>query len=237
MMFMKKHILITTMSLLISTTVFAEESPLSNKPTEPAKQTPPPAAATAEVTSLTSSSTIGGYVGLGLPHAVNVGLEYFNRPTHWSFAIDFAGFRYKPKDDDADKEEVSLGSFALEARYHPDWDSAFYWAAAIGAQTVKAKKTATYSGETVSPEAKISNSYITPKAGWIWHFRSGFNMGFELGAQIPLSNKVDLDDGTTNPLVLNNPDYIKNKNDAKDLADTFGKMVLPYAVFRVGLEF
>ena len=124
----------------------------------------------------------------------------------------------------------------IEARYNP-FATSFYIAVAAGAQSVKAKKTVVYNLESATPEAKVNSSYVTPKIGWFWQFNSGLNFGMELGAQIPMSTKVEFQDGTTNPVILVNPDYIKAKEDAKDLADKVGKMVLPHAMLRLGYAF
>lgn len=181
-------------------------------------------------------SLIGVYGSLGLPHVLTVGLEYLDQSKLWSVAASAGGISAKPKDEVNDKEEVSIASVALEARYFPT-ASSFYLAVAAGAQSVKAKKTVVYNLDTATPEAKVNSSYVTPKIGWFWQFNSGLNFGMELGAQIPMSTKVDLEDGTTNTIVLTNPDYIKAKEDAKDIADKVGKMVLPHAMLRLGYAF
>nr|WP_295899714.1 hypothetical protein [uncultured Bdellovibrio sp.] len=240
-----KNILITSAALFIlSTSALAQEASSETKET-PAQETQ--AADTAPVPTPTTPahqgeprewprSLWGVYGGLGLPHGLSGGLEYLDQSRTWAVSVDVGAFSYKPKDEANDKEEVSLGSFGLEGRYHP-FTGSFFFGGVIGTQVVKAKKTATYVGETVSPEVKVGNTYLTPKIGWFWQFNSGLNFGVELGAQIPLSTKVDIDDGTTNPLVLNDPDYIKNKDDVKDTAEKLGKMVLPHALVRLGYAF
>ncbi|WP_413612398.1 hypothetical protein [Bdellovibrio sp. HCB-110] len=238
-----KNILITSAVLFIlSTPTFAQEASSEKKET-PATQetsTETPTAPAQEVPSTESRewprSLWGVYGGLGLPHVLNGGLEYLDQSRTWAVAVDIGGFSFKPKDEENDKEEVALGSFAIEGRYHP-FTSSFYIAGAVGAQSVSAKKTASYSGETVTPEVKINNTFVTPKIGWFWQFNSGLNFGVELGAQIPLSKKVDIEDGTTNPIVINDPEYIKNKKDVEDLAEKLGEQVLPHALVRIGYAF
>lgn len=219
-----KNIFITAATLFVlSTPTFAQEASPAKTETPTTHEEWP-------------RSLWGVYGGIGLPHGLNGGLEYLDQSRTWAVAVDLGAFGYKPKDEDNDKEEVALASFALEARYHP-FTSSFYIAGALGVQGVSAKKTATYSGQKVTPEVKIGNTFATPKVGWLWQFNSGLNFGVELGAQIPLSTKVDIDDGTTNAIVLNDPEYIKNKQDVKDLAEKLGKQVLPHALVRLGYAF
>lgn len=259
---MKKLIITTSVSIaLLSTSAFAQQKakaqpvkepaksaapaettpvttaePVTEETTSPVATEPTPTAPAADGITAWPRSLIGVYGGLGLPHVLTVGLEYLDQSKMWSVAGSVGGFTVKPKDEVNDKEEVSLGSIALEARYFP-LASSFYVAMAAGAQGVKAKKTVVYNLETATPEARVNSSYVTPKIGWFWQFNSGLNFGMELGAQIPLSTKVELEDGTTNATVLANPDYIKAKQDAKDIADRVGKMVLPHAMLRLGYAF
>lgn len=232
---MKNIIIISAALFILSNPTFAQESSSEKKDIPAPQEAPAETAATPE-TREWPRSLWGVYGGLGLPHVLNGGLEYLDQSRAWAVAVDIGGFSFKPKDEENDKEEVALGSFAIEGRYHP-FTSSFYVAGALGAQTVSAKKTASYSGETVTPEVKVNNTFVTPKIGWFWQFNSGLNFGVELGAQIPLSKKVDIEDGTTNPVVINDPEYIKNKKDVEDLAEKLGEQVLPHALVRVGYAF
>ncbi|WP_155722470.1 hypothetical protein [Bdellovibrio bacteriovorus] len=240
---MVNKILIPTMTaLLLTTSAFAQETKSENTPAAPA--TPEVAAPTTpaaeEVPSTDHSqwprSLWGVYGGLGLPHGLNGGIEFLDQSKTWSVALDIGGFSFKPKDEENDKEEISLGSLAIEGRYHP-FTSSFYIAGALGTQGVEAKKTASYSGQSVTPKVKIGNTFLTPKVGWFWQFNSGLNFGVELGAQIPLSKKVDVEDGTTDPVIINDPEYISNKQDVVDIAEKLGEQVLPHAAVRIGYAF
>lgn len=221
-----------------TTTLTTPEAPVETKieeSTSPVAVEPTPESPAPSATGW-PRSLIGVYGSLGLPHVLTVGLEYLDQSKMWSVAASAGGYSSEPKNDVNDKEEVAIASMALETRYFPS-ASSFYVAVAAGAQSVKAKKTVTYNLDTATPEAKVNSSYVTPKIGWFWQFNSGLNFGMELGAQIPLATKVELEDGTTNPVVLNNPDYIKAKEDAKDVGDFIGKMVLPHATLRLGYAF
>lgn len=224
---MQKNIFIATaMVLLFSASSFAQQK----------ETTAPPAEEPQPISFQQSPRLWNIYGGVGFPHGFNLGFEYLDTSRTWSMNAEAGGFNYKPKDEETDKEEIALGSLSVEGHYYP-FQSAFFIGGALGTQAVRAKKTVTVLSETVSPEVKIANAFLTPKVGWLWRYDSGFTLGFDLGAQIPLNSKVDIEDGTTNPLVLNDPDYIQSKEDAKDIADKLGKMVLPHVSVRFGYSF
>jgi len=240
---MKHTLLISSfVALTLSTTAFAQEPSSETAPTETTQEAPttseaPQVPAVAPTPAQEWPRSLWGvYGGFGAPHVLNGGVEYLDQSRTWSMALDFGAFGYRPKDELNDKEEVALGSVAIEGRYHP-FTSSFYIAGALGSQGVTAKKTAVYSGETATAEIRVGNTFATPKVGWFWQFNSGLNFGVEVGAQIPLSTKVEVDDSNLNAIVLNDPEYIKNKKDVTDLAEKLGKQVLPHAVIRLGYAF
>lgn len=237
---MTKSTHIAILSVLLSTTTaFAQgtETVPAEKPTPISAEAPATQEESAEPGKTEWPRSLWGvYGGLGIPHVLSGGIEYLDQSQTWSVAVEIGGGGYKPKDEENDKEEFSIGNLEVAGRYHPTAGS-FYLAAALGSQGVSAKKTLTVGAEKAEPEVKISSTYVTPKVGWFWQFNSGLNFGVELGAQIPLSNKTEIEDGTTNTTVLNDPEYIKARQDAEDLADKAGKMVLPHAMVRLGYAF
>lgn len=243
-----KHLLMTSLIIAsFASTTFAQtssEAPADSTTTEIDTSTDyedqkvsSDTAVTANATSEFPRSLIGVYGGLGVPHGLSAGLEYLHQSRHWSVATEIGGYSYKPKDEDATKEqEFSIANFEVVGRYHP-YQSALYFAAALGAQNMKAEQTVESNGQTIRPEVELKNIYITPKIGWFWQFNSGVNFGFEFGAQIPVAKSETINPGTDNSTILNDPDFIKAQNDVRDLASTIGKHVLPHALIRLGYAF
>lgn len=243
---MKTLIFSTLLIASLSTSAFAQTKTSEELKTPAAsEEAASPAAQTAENPAAEKTSAPkewprslwGVYGGLGLPHGLNGGFEFLHQSQRWSAAVELGAFGYKPEDEDKDsKDEFGLGSFEITGRYHPTAGS-FYVAASLGKQGVFARRTQTFLTEEVTPEVTLNNTFASPKFGWFWQFNSGINFGVELGAQVPLTTDVEIKDGTTNPAILNDPEYIKIKKDVKDLAERLGKQVLPVALVRFGYAF
>ncbi len=239
---MKTYILSTILVATLSTPAWAQSessedlsAPAATQ--EEAAPAPTPASNKVEKQDSWPRSLWGVYGGLGLPHGLSGGLEFLHQSKRWSTAIELGAFGFKPDDEDKDsKDEFGLASFEVTGRYHPAAGS-FYVAASVGKQAVFARRTQTFLSEEVTPEVTLDNTFASPKFGWFWQFNSGINFGVELGAQIPLTTDVKIKDGTTNALILNDPEYIKIKKDVNDLAERLGKQVLPVALVRFGYAF
>ena len=239
---MKQFLMTTLLVASFTTPSFAQNSEqndetttaVSSEPTQVAAETSEP---TPPSTRDFPRSLKGIYGGMGIPHGLSAGLEYLHQSRYWSVAAEVGGYKYKPKNEDATKEEeFSIGNFEVVGRYHPD-QKAFYYAAALGAQKMKAQQTVEANGQTVSPEVELKNIYITPKVGWFWQFNSGLNFGFEFGAQIPVSKSETVNPGTDDSTILNDPEFVKAQNDVRDLASKIGKHILPHALIRLGYAF
>lgn len=241
---MKTILFSTILIAALSTPTWAQsessEAPSASASTQEEAAPTPEATPTAEQGEKPTTwprNLWGVYGGIGLPHGLSGGLEFLHQSKRWSTAIEFGAFGYKPDDEDKDsKDEFGLGSFEVTGRYHPTAGS-FYVAASLGKQGVFARRTQTFLSEEVTPEVTLDNTFASPKFGWFWQFNSGINFGVELGAQVPLTTDVKIKDGTTNPLILNDPEYIKIKKDVNDLAERLGKQVLPVALVRFGYAF
>lgn len=242
--------IISSLVLLLATSSFAQ----TTAPTESNKATATETAQPSEALPTNSSPVIekeyttdkqwarslwGVYGIVGFPKGLGGGFEYLDQSRLWSVGLNLGVFHYERNDTSGNieqKQEANTSNFAIEGKYHP-WASSFFLGADLGVQHITAKETGTYSGQEVTPQVKVNTPFITPKFGWFWQFQYGLNFGVELGAQIPLSNKVDIDDGTTDPTILNNPDYIQARSDAEDAADKIGKTVLPHVLLRLGYAF
>ena len=225
---MKIQILLASFLILCSTLSWAQQ------PTE--KNAAPPTPAPEPIVAHDYSNKVGVYGGVGIPHGFVIGGEFIHNSRTWALGGNVGSFNSKLKDEVNDKEEVNSNSFEIAGRYHLTQGS-FFLGAGVGAQKVSAKKTTTYSGIAAAPEVKVNNTFVIPKLGWLWQYSFGMNFGVELGAQVPLTTSVEINDGTTNPVVLNNPEYVQNRKDVQDKAETLGKQVFPYVMLRLGYAF
>lgn len=194
-----------------------------------------PVVPTADVSA---SSTSGGshnfgiFAGINVPHALTYGLDYRHSSRLWGASIGAGTL-------DAEVEDVKakMDSQEITARYFP-WRSAFYVGLGYGKHEINASKTELIQGQNITVKASVDANYITPQVGWHWATSFGLTWGFEVGYLSPSGAKTEIDPGTTNPAVLNDPEYIALKKDAEDQGDKFGNTGLPFVtLLRVGYQF
>jgi hypothetical protein len=114
---------------------------------------------------------------------------------------------------------------ALEAdlRLMP-FRGAFFLGVSLGRQKLRGAVTDTATATTGTVD--ITTLYVTPRAGWLWSFSSGFLFGFDLGVQLKLSGDVTTSVPSTAPAEI--------KTNAQNFADTGSSLPLPSLHLRLG---
>lgn len=180
----------------------------------------------------------GLHIGLGFPQVLGVGLNYFSPDRTWGLNLTMGGFNYDKAKSGTDPEiQLRYGNTNLSGRYHP-FAGAFYVGAGIGSHraTIEAKET--YAGQQVTAVATLTGNFIAPHVGWLWLTDFGLTISTEIGAQIGFSAKTTIDEGTTNAVVLNDANYLKNKKDIEDQGKQIFNSTLPYlTLIRLGYVF
>lgn len=179
----------------------------------------------------------------GVPHPINFALDAkIGRKFSGGITGGYFGFTYKGSEDPI---RLTLPNYELRARWHA-FGGACFLGGAIGyhSATATASKKITASGVAVQTEAKltIKGVYVTPHAGWMWIWESGFSLGLEIGLQVPVSpssafavtyDRLDLQDA-----VEATTEFKTLKKNVDDLGKTASKIPLPLlTLLRIGWTF
>ncbi len=179
---------------------------------------------------------LGPAIQLGLPHPVTYGGEGL-----YAKIVSFGFSTGSYTVTQISKAHIGIRSWELFARWHPFAD-AFFLGGAYGHQDIKGRfeddlKVKISGFPTTVPtrvDAAIHSNYVSPRLGWLTVYDSGFTLGFEIGAQIPLS-PVTRVDATMPSMSASAAAQVKATNDYKDLkkkADDavklLGKKTFPY---------
>lgn len=145
--------------------------------------------------------------------------------------------------------ELSYQEYDIYGRLFP-FGGAVFVGAGVGYATIKGSFRKSYDVSayqsqvpnlpnplTVSSEGSIRTMVLTPTIGLLHTFGSGFTLGFDLGAQIPIAPSQTRFH-TTVPAVVPAQivdRYVKpNDQKVQDTLDTIGRTVLPTLNVRVG---
>src|SRR5262249_17237886 len=117
----------------------------------------------------------------------------------------------------------------------------FFVGAAFGRQGVNAAadvSTNTLFGR-VHFTGDLSSFYVTPRLGWLWIWRSGFSLGVDAGAQIPIGYELTLGPAAifNDPILRNDPAFRRYVKDVEDAARLVGETPLPSLHFRLGYTY
>jgi hypothetical protein len=121
-----------------------------------------------------------------------------------------------------------FSSYEADVRFYP-FRGAFFFGASLGHQSLKGAVTDTSTGTSQTGTADVQTLYVTPRAGFLWTWQSGFLLGADLGVQFQLSSDVS----TTLP-PLATADQRKNLNNIVDAGSSYP---LPSAHFRIGWQY
>ncbi|MGK5090017.1 hypothetical protein WDW86_20900 [Bdellovibrionota bacterium FG-2] len=188
----------------------------------------------------------GATVAAGFPHPLTFSLNTKLNPT---FGVDGT---YGYFGLSLNNIKVSTSNFEARGRWHP-FDGSFFLGAAVGRHSISASQTQDItiasSGVSVAIPTKVGASitalYVTPQIGWLIVFGSGFTLGWDLGAVIPVSPSTTIDvevgDATLNSfltMVKQTSDYAVVEKTVQDKGNEYGKFPLPYlTVLRLGWMF
>ena len=184
----------------------------------------------------------GPTVQVGLPHPINYGLDLLYDKT-FGFGFSTGKFKVKSK-----ATEFQFANWDLRARWHP-WQGSFFLGAAYGqqdlflqsSQDLKISANGVDLAVPTTIQIDVKTNYLTPHLGWFSVSDWGFTIGFEIGAQIPLSTKDDLAIGFENvsasqeAAVKATDKYKDAKKKVDDASKLFGKQIFPYiTLLRLG---
>lgn len=186
----------------------------------------------APAADVSSEHYFGLNASLGLPHPLNIGLDYIHSSKIFSVGLAAGSFSLKQ-----DGAEVGIGNSDVALRWHPFMGS-FYIGALLGQQKIVGKKTETISGQSITAEIEIKSGYTTPVLGWMWgSSNGGFFAGMELGYQSPSGVKSSLTTNADNTIKATQ-EYKDLEKDARDAADKIGNTSLPHiALLKIGWLF
>lgn len=171
-------------------------------------------------------------LGLMLP---GVGLEV--KAWDWlGFAFDYS---YIP--------QVSVSQYAFGGN---SWDAnlkfyplrgAFFVGVNTGTQQLRASRTQTMATVDVTLTGTNSIFFLSPTLGWEWVSKSGFLLGFELGAQIGLSVTTAISDNIDNAVIEASAPYLQLQSDITSYTNTLNTALraypLPVVAFHIGYLF
>lgn len=180
----------------------------------------------------------GVHAAIGFPQVTGYGLNYFSPDRSWGLAASMGGFSLKRDKSGSDPEiKLRYNGMHLSGRYHP-YHGVFYFGLHAGLHTANIEATDTYNGVEATTKGTLKGNYAAPHVGWLWLTRAGVHISTEIGAQFGFGAKIDIEDGTTEPLVLADSTYRKNRQDAEDEGKKLFNSTLPYlTLIRVGYSF
>lgn len=186
---------------------------------------------------------IGPTVSLAFPHLVNYSVD----ATYGKLiGISFGGGRLGYAFDE--KSEVEIRNWDLRARWFPFLGS-FFLGAAYGTQGIVGKTSQDLKMKQGELELAIptdmrldvTTNYLTPHLGWFATWDSGFTLGFEVGYQMAMNSSAKFNavfqnvSAASRSSVENSDEYKKAKEDVEVMAETFGKVSIPYVnLLRMG---
>lgn len=186
---------------------------------------------------------------LGVPHPINLGFDARISETCGGGATG-GKFSYTLKTNNT---PVNLGSTNIEGRIRYFlWKKSFFIGSSLGWQSLTAEATKDIS-VTVGPtttavpttvKVTVNSLFVTPHIGWFIVYDSGFTLGFEVGAQFPISPASSLDVSTSSQYALlldlakQTDTYRTLDSDINDAAKKVGKLILPFVtILRIGWTF
>lgn len=189
---------------------------------------------------------IGPTVSIGFPFLLNYSLD-----ATWNKKMGFSVSGGRMHRELTKDTEIELFNWDVRARWFP-FQGSFFLGAAYGNQGIvaKTKKDLKVKASEVelnvptTMRLELNTNYVTPHLGWFATWNTGFSIGTEIGYQIPLSSKAELQTGfedvssDAETAVKNSDEYKKSKKDLESSAEAFGKKAVPYLnLFRIGWLF
>lgn len=122
---------------------------------------------------------------------------------------------------------VKMDNFDIGVKVHP-FTGSFYVGALYGKQSISVNTSETVNGVPVDFHGEVDSNYITPHIGWQWNLPSGLFLGMSLGWQISSGASTSFrTNQDNNPLITNDPEYQKTKDDVIKAGNDLGNTGLP----------
>lgn len=204
------------------TPMMSETAPIEPVPSHPAKNVDP---------ETRSDSYYGFNFAFGVPHPLQVGLNYVHESHVFTGELEFGSFGVSAGD-----VKFGMTNFELAGRWHP-FEGSFFVGAALGQQKIAGEATDAISGQSIFAKIDVNTTYLTPHVGWLWGaMNGGFFGSIDLGYQAAMSASASL---TTNadPAVKATTDYKDLDKKARDAGQALGEIGLPRLTFKVGWLF
>lgn len=217
--------------------------PAADKIAIPAQEPVKPADSGSKGPWLLGDFGIGASARVSIPHPLVFGLD-MKYGRYLGASLEYGSFTLPIELNDT---EIGIKNLGAVVRFFP-FAGSFFLGANFGQQTITGTtaKDIEAGGQTIetNPELKIKTLFATPTLGWysVWDF--GLVMGFEIGAQLPLSSSSELtpniksENDAVKDAVEASDDYKAIKANIEKAGDTIGKSPLPMVtVFRLGWMF
>ncbi len=130
---------------------------------------------------------------------------------------------------------LKLNAYQGVARYFP-FGGSFYLGSGFGYQQFKASlgATDTSTGYRTEVSCDMSGMFVSPQLGWLWVWKSGFALGLNIGAQIPIP-KDPVVTASVDGVVIPESASDEDTNDMREKVKTIAKFVSKYPVPNIDL--
>ena len=176
-------------------------------------------------------------MGTGLPNVLNFGAtaKLFD---HLGFGLNM-GMIPDVQVSMYGEATLSYREYDAFGRLYP-FGGGFFLGAGVGYHSVEGSFTKTietpiplYPSYTVTSHGSVRAMILTPQIGWFSIFGSGFALGFDIGAQVPIApSEIEFD--TNLPPEVPQQYVDESNKEVLESLDKLGKTIVPVVNIRVG---
>lgn len=175
----------------------------------------------------------GFLVGIvSIPRPINVELSL--KPNELlGFGV---GFSMIPRIE-VDEFAANMYAFNAVGRIFP-FKGSFYVGLGAGVQNINVEAYQDIRNQRYTGQVEHTSLFVTPQVGWLWMWDSGFTLGLNLGAQIPLTSSPEVTIRNAAGREVDPGRAAELRDDVNDVAKVLGFYPLPaFDLLKIGFFF